>query len=519
MRLTAVARPRVTRTALWLVGIVIVLAASWASFEVPVQADDLLAFVGVPRAGSLPPPFDIPASIGRFITAFLGGRTDHFAPLGLATEESLKRTMRRATDFGLTASGVHHATLAVLTVAGYAASTALVSGLLRRRRGTPRPYQLAVPIAIAYAACVQITTPWSTYDPLVSHPVFGSLVTVVGITYLAVLTRALNGARGRLSTLAGTVLGLAGVSLYEGFYPFLLVAALMVLISWASDRSPERTRAQLRLSGWFLAPAAVLIAVSRTISLFVSHSDYQGTAVHVGAKGIAAWTTSIHSTAPAGSWSQAFAAIANANLSLRYSYLPAILVGVCASTLLLIRHHSSQPHSSQQQSGPTTEPLSTAATGIWPVASPLLALILLNSALFAMTVLWADYLARSGMTYMGATTAYWSWAMAGGLLLHAATTRCRSTIAAVAIVVAVGMVTWFQTSLNEAVARAELSNPTPFGFDLVRMVDDGTQLDEQERCALLWQFFDPSDHLHLDTLNWLYVERHQMQFCTSDRTP
>ena len=76
-----------------------------------------------------------------------------------------------------------------------------------------------------------------------------------------------------------------------------------------------------------------------------------------------------------------------------------------------------------------------------------------------------------------------------------------------------------QLVLNQAAVAVEVEHPTPFGVDLVKILDEGTPLDETGRCALL---AGVPQSLELpgwrDTLNRQYASRHGVVFC-DDRSP
>jgi hypothetical protein len=71
-----------------------------------------------------------------------------------------------------------------------------------------------------------------------------------------------------------------------------------------------------------------------------------------------------------------------------------------------------------------------------------------------------------------------------------------------------------QQLLNRTAVEAEVEHPTPFGVDLVEILDDGTSLDEVDRCALL-AGVPQSNQIPgwLDSLNRQYALRHGVPFC------
>ena len=140
-------------------------------------------------------------------------------------------------------------------------------------------------------------------------------------------------------------------------------------------------------------------------------------------------------------------------------------------------------------------------------------MLLLGPLVFAISAQWGVYLLEAGATYMNATTSYWAWAMMIGIgLQRLVATRSRVLLGTVLGIVLV--LAGLQQLLNRSAVAVEVEQPTPFGVDLVKILDDGTPLDETGRCALL---AGVPQSLELpgwrDTLNRQYAARHGVVFC------
>ena len=159
---------------LWFLGTLVVGAAVWPTLSVPVQADDMLTLFNLglsDHGGLLPSGFD---TMTGSVSSFIDGETSHFFPIGLWLDVTLKRAMLGASGHHVTASAIHHLVFLLLAIGTFVSSTLMVAALrrgeCRTRFGTAI---FAVPVALGFAVAVQVTTIWSTYDPLVVHPVFG----------------------------------------------------------------------------------------------------------------------------------------------------------------------------------------------------------------------------------------------------------------------------------------------------------------------------------------------------------
>jgi hypothetical protein len=499
-------RDLMIKGALWLLGTLVAGAAVWPTLSVPVQADDMLTLfnLGVPDEGLLPSGID---TMTGSLSSFVDGETSHFFPIGLPLEVTLKRAMLAASAHGLTASGIHHLVFLLLAIGTFVSSTLMVAALRRGDRGTRFGAAIfAVPVAIGFAVAVQVTTIWSTYDPLVSHPVFGGFVTLLGVTYLMLLTYALQAVHRRFKVLACALLSVIGVAVYEGFYAFVAVAMLMVFTRVVLGRATWRE--PLKLGLWAVGPGFALIVGTRLWSGRASVSTYGGTEVDLGLRSLVSWVTSMQTTMPGSTWGRTVRSVPADGLD--YVTPLALLGGIAAFVALsvwLLAARTLDRDNGHLGRGTA----SSLASFEWLV--PLAGMLLLGPMVFAVSAQWGEYLLEAGATYMNATTSYWAWAMMIGIgLQRLVATRSRVLLGTVLSIVLV--FAGVQQFLNRSAVAVEVEHPTPFGVDLVKILDDGTPLDETGRCALLegvpqslaipgWR----------DTLNWQYASRHGVVFC------
>jgi hypothetical protein len=351
-----------------------------------------------------------------------------------------------------------------------------------------------------------VTTIWSTYDPLVVHPVFGGFVTLLGVTYLMLLTYALQAVHRRFNVLACALLSVIGVAVYEGFYAFIAVAMLMVSARVVLGRATWRE--PLKLGLWAVGPGFALIVVTRLWSGRVSQSTYGGTEVDLGLRSLVAWVTSMQTTMPGSTWGRTMRSMSADGLD--YVTPPAVLGGIALLLALSVWLLAARKIDGDK-GHPGRRTASSFASLEWLV--PVAGMLLLGPMVFAVSAQWGEYLLESGATYMNATTSYWAWAMLIGIgLQRLVATRSGALLGTVLGFVLV--VAGVQLVLNQAAVAVEVEHPTPFGVDLVKILDDGTPLDETGRCALL---AGVPQSLELpgwrDTLNWQYASRHGVAFC------
>lgn len=527
-RLTLSRRHRVlaTRWALWILGASLVTVAYWPTLSVPTQADDLLTLfnIGAHHDGSLAGEM---ANVARSsFRSFRDGTSAHFYPLGAAMEIGLKRTMLRGSSLHLTASSVHHAAFLLITLGTFVAAVVLVF----RLRGAASPSRFgaaayAVPVALGFAACLQVTTPWSTYDPVVVHPVFGAFVTFIGIAYLAVFVDVLRGDGRVRTTVLCAVLGLLGMMTYEGFFPFVGIALVMIVVGAVRHRLGGGSWSINAAAVWAAAPALALILATRLYAgRHPGAGDYRGTAVTLKLDTVTAWWTSVHTTSPAGAWGRD---VSTNHPALAGGHSPRVLalafIVVAAVVWAFVARYIDRPSPAVGVDPPVDPPLATPvaaalADRVEPSPTtwwlPPAAMIVLCPAIFAASVQWSAYLNQPGNTYMNATSAYWAWSMLAGVVLLHLVSRHRSKWIAFGAVAAALAWSGVQTTINASAVRTEVASPTPFGFDLVRMLDDGTDLDSAGRCRLLEMI--PQVQARPDwqvTINELYLDRHGEPFC------
>ena len=397
---------------LWFLGTLVVGAAVWPTQSVPVQADDMLTlFLGSSDHGGLiPSAFD---TMTGSVSSFMDGETSHFFPIGLSLDVTLKRAMLGASRHHVTASALHHLVFLLLAIGTFVSSTMLVAALRREECRTRFGTAIfAVPVALGFGAAVQVTTNWSTYDPLVVHPVFGGLVTLLGVTYLMLLSYALQHVRRQFNTVACALLSVIGVAVYEGFYPFVAVAMVMVLARvvlgpWASFAE------QAKLGLYAIGPGLALIAGTRLWSARVSLSTYRGTQVELGFQTLVSWVTSIQTTMPGATWGRTLRSV----LTNGTAYItPLTLLGgvatLMALTVWILAARTLDEGKGQQGHGT----LSSFTSLEWIV--PVGGMLLLGPMVFVVSTQWSEYLLEAGATYMSATTSYWAWAMMIGIGLQ-----------------------------------------------------------------------------------------------------
>ncbi len=496
------------KCALWLLGTLVVGAAVWPTMSVPVQADDMLTLFNLGSSdqdGLLPSGID---AMTRSLSSFIDGESSHFFPIGAALELTLKRVMLRASAHDVTASGIHHLVFLVFAIGTFVSSTLMVVALRRGERRTRFGAAIfAVPVAVGFAAAVQVTTIWSTYDPLVAHPVFGGFVTLLGVTYLMLLTYALRSVHRRFNVIACALLSVFGVAVYEGFYSFVAVAMLMVLARIVLG--PRASwREQLKVGLGAVGPGFALIVGTRLWSTRASVSTYGGTEVDLGLRSLVSWMTSMQTTMPGSTWSRTMRLVPADGAD--YVTPLALVGGVAAFVAVAVWLLAARTLDGDNGlPGPGAASPLTSLEWLVPIAG----MLLLGPMVFAVSAQWGEYLLDAGATYMSATTSYWAWAMMIGIgLQRVVTTRSRVLLGAVLSIVLV--FAGVQQFLNRSAVAVEVEHPTPFGVDLVKILDDGTPLDETGRCALL---AGVSQSLTIpgwrDTLNRQYASRHGVVFC------
>ncbi len=524
-----------TKFALWTLGISVVIVAFWPTLSVPTQADDMLILfdIGPRYDGSL--PREMVHAARSSLHNFDLGSSAHFYPLGAALDVGLKRVMLRSSSLHTTASSIHHTAFLAIAIGTFVASVVLV---FRLRRSAP-PTTLgaaayAVPVALGFAACLQVTTPWSTYDPVSVHPIYGALVTFLGVAFLAVFADVLRGGKRTLSTLLCAVLGLLGVLTYEGFYPFVGIAILMIIVRIVRRRLSEGSWSANFRAVSATAPALALILGTRYYAgRRPTAGDYQGTAISVNLDSLTAWGTSVHTTSPAGSWGRDVSTNHPALVG-GHSHRPLALAFMIVAVLVwaFVARYIDSPsavgaagsdgvetsesdavHVRGRTADLGTDLLELTRAESW---LPLIATIILCPAIFALSLQWSAYLAQPGNTYMEATSAYWAWAMIVGVAVFHTVSRHRSKWIAVAVLAGTLMWSAVQMTVNASAVSTEVAAPTPFGLDLARLLDDGVDLDDSGRCELLDKVPQMKDHPNWKaSLNELYFERHGELFCST----
>lgn len=475
----------------------IVVGSTRAASAVPVQGDDLFNLFVIEHERSNP----WVATWSRFWDQLEGwrtGNTDHFSPLGSALEIWLKRWMVEQ-PFGLSMHRVDRLAFVAAAVLSFVAVTLLVRGVVGSTASS-----CAVPVALGWAAAAQVTTVWSTYDPLVVHATFGVWVTAAGWWFMVAVHQLVARPARRRWRVAATALGLAGASLYVGFTVFVVAAAAMVWWPMRALRRGERLRAQRVALLWGVLPAGGLLFVTRVVSAVVSTSEYEGTSLSPGFTSISATTTGTLTMVPTANWGRALQVTRSADVHIGVPSVAwlVVLVAAAGAWWWFQGRHATTPsgHRVAGQSGSGSVAVAFAAVLIGSVV------------LFAFTGLWGPYLSVPGNTYMGTASVFWVWAAMIAVGLRRAADRSpRWAGAAAAAVVLVAAVQW---SINDAVVEVERRSPTPFGVDLVGLIDSGALTDEGARCEVLRgiPLVASLDGWH-DRLNAAYSARHGEPFC------
>jgi len=290
----AAGRPRSTTrpawlraAALWAAGAALVLIGSRPMWRVPLQADDFWLLLTIHDGQG-----DVVADSVGYARDWIATGT-HVNPVGQFLDALLNGTMLTARGDVLTASARHHGTLAVLSVVTMVVAAHLLSRLVRLASGAHlSPATLSVPLGLGFLCTVQITTPWSGFDPLVALPVYGGLQTMLGLAYLAAATRALMRTDSRVSIAGASLLGVLGFLTYDGFVTYV---ATVVVIAWVFRRSWDSGTGRTRWAlAWLVLPPLATLLVRR---LVVATHDVGYAGTEWGPDPLitpAAWLTSLH---------------------------------------------------------------------------------------------------------------------------------------------------------------------------------------------------------------------------------
>jgi hypothetical protein len=463
---------------LWIVSFSLLVITFFPTLRMPIQGDDFFALLNTNP--------DEPVSIFaesahgfRFaLESFLNGQTSHFYPTGFFFDVGLKRIMIEAYSFGSSASAVQSLVYLSLGVGTFLSVCFFLSGVFSLMKNSRKPVWFATPVAIGLFASLQLSTKWSTYDPLVVHPIFGAVITFVGFFYLAAISRDLSRHIKPWKIALNSIIGIVGVSTYEGFYPFLLAAITMNLYGILITRRNKAYNIQWKQSIAVVFPVA-LVFITRIYSRMKSTSEYQGTDIGISRKTFVSMITSFRSTSPGGMWHRAWNEV---QLNGFYIESTIYFLVIIANGLILVSYfylNKSKFVEKKKQNDKTKFLIPSALV---------LALLIFGDFLFSLSKQWADYLMTPGLTYMNALTSYWGWSIMIGILILFTQQKAKNKLHFLSLIII--LTSWgnLQFALNSQVAQSEILNPTPFRSDLIRILESEPKLTMEDRCNLLTPF-------------------------------
>jgi hypothetical protein len=484
----------------WLCASAAVLWTLHPLWGAPLQADDIVEVLLVNRfeEGVLPNAL---ASVEHNLRT----SSTHFTPLGDLLQGLLKGAMLATTSPVLTASVIHHGFIAAVALTMLALCAHLLGALLSLTGGVRiSASRLAVPLALGFAVSVQVTAPWSIFDPLVAHPVFGALPPVFGVAFLLVSVRALAAepGSGRGTLVLGALIAVAHTVLYEVSAVFFAVLVVVALVGRSRFHDVRRRLA------WLILPAMVTLAVGRQIVATRPTTGYPGTIATVDLSLLPTWVVAVQTSVPGSTWGLASVRGVDLAATGPYALLGAALLGAALlgwAVLLRRGGTSGAEHAAWTARG--------SATAVVPV----LALIVLAPAPYVISDSWGAAVRVLGTTYMHSFLAMWCWAMLFAVLAAHVTVRIsgrRQVVAGLVAVLAVTAWTATQLSINRQLGTELQANPFR-GLDIAEVLADPNPEPEPERCAslaTLWQ--DVPSGGWYEILNREHTERHGEPYCS-----
>jgi hypothetical protein len=490
---------------LWIISLTILYITLAPTLRMPIQGDDFFALLNTNQDESVSTLAESSQAFRFALESFINGQTSHFFPSGFFLDVGMKRLMIEAYLFGSSASDVQSIVYLFLGIGTFFSVTFFLSGIFCCLKKDIKPVFFATPIAIGLFVSLQLSTKWSTYDPLVVHPVYGAGVTFIGFFYLAILSRNLSQSVNPTKIVLISLLGIMGVSMYEGFYPFLFSAIVMCLFLYINNKKNKDNMFSWIQSIAVMAPLAVAIT-SRVYSKVISTSEYGGTDINFSGKTLVSMITSFRTTAPGGMWQRAWNEI---NLNGYYSRFFIYFGAMLASTLIF-----SWSAYRKEIVNLDTNNQKNKIKFLYPA---ILILILLMSGdfLFSLSNQWSDYLMIPGLTYMNALTSYWGWSILIAFLILFTLQKIKSKT--YFLIFMVILVFWgnIQFALNTQVAHSELLSPTPFQSDVIRILELDPSLTTQDRCNL-FEPFSSNGSLGSnwrENVNMMYQKRFGVSFC------
>lgn len=479
----------------WVVAAGVMVLALRPLWTIPLQGDDFLAVLYINGD-----------NLGVWETAVRNSRhwlafsDTHFDPVGIFLESLLKAWMLATDSPILTMSVLHFGTIVGLTLLALPVVASLLSRLLRVFAGLRvTPTTLAVPLAVGFALSAQVTATWAMYDPLVTHPIFAALPTLVGFAYLSSALGSLERSAPVRRAVVAAALGVVGFLIYESQIVF--VAALVIIVWLGRHRGLTTLRARLP---WLVLPPMATFLISQVI--IAGHPDigYTGTSFIVDLATAPAWVVAMTTSQPGALWGIASQHVALSRV-VPSAVVGAVLVGAALlGWLLWVR--------TRGEAMPTGAGGERAAChALVPVA----ALALCAPIPFLVSELWVRRLEIFGTTYMHSLIVLWCWAMALAIL-------------AVQLVLSRGSMAWLvlatlvvagwagvQLSVNRQLAAELAAHPT-VGVDVAGALSTHPP-GEDERCASLASVRGRQDaSVFIPLLNREFAERHGEPFCGAD---
>lgn len=478
----------------WVISMIIVLVALRATWGVPLQGDDfwLLFSIHASEAGAWVNSID-------FTTSWIAHGT-HFNPIGYFLDALLKGGMLATTSPIVTPSVIHHGAIALFSMLTMVAVSSLLSRLLAlTSRIEVAASTCAVPVALGFLAATQLTALWSNYDPLVTHPIYASLTTLVGFAYLAAALGATRSDPDRQSVVAAATLGVTGFLIYELFIVF---AASLGVILIVYGRSLPWSR--LRDAGlWMIGVPLLSLVVARVFVASHETVTYSGTEMAIGWASVPALVTSTYTSAPGSLWGATGGAF-DPSLVGPFALGAAALAGTTFfAWAFTVRHRDNVV----MGEAPTSR---SALRGLGPVG----VIAIMAPVPFALSGYWVQVLAQLGQTYMHSLIQIWTWSMVVAILALEVVRRRWSVLAILSVGVVLTLWVGIQVNVNRQVAERIEESPR-LGIDVTAALEGLVPESDEERCALLVAveasgMYDSWDLI----LNREFEEVHGEPFCT-----
>lgn len=482
----------------WAAAFAVMLLALRPLWTIPIQADDFLTLFDIYANGD----DDILGRSLRNAARWAAQSDSHFNPVGIFLETLLKGLMMTTTSSTFTAGTIHHTALSGLMLLALPISARLAGRLIRVTTGaTVSPSALAIPVAVGFAMSIQVTAPWSMFDPLVAHPIFSALPTVLGLAYLASGLGALGADTLRRRVVMASAIGVLGFLVYEIMIVFV---AAFVVIALATRR--RHTAALWARLPWLAGPPMATFVIGQAIVASHPDSGYAGTSLELSRAILPSWFVAMRTGEPGVLWGLAFTRV-DAGRLVPYAVVGAVLTGALLAGWALIHRRA-------------TLAIAPEATGSHLRALlPLALLAALAPAPYLVSAMWRSVLLTPGTTYMHSLTMLWSWAMAIGVVLwwlvRMQPSRRWIAVGVIAVMAWVGV----QLSINRQLAASLTARPT-MGVDVSAALTDGADWPEADRCASLAQVgAHPLGPMWIGVMNREFEERYGEAYCDSPDIP